>query len=146
MSDVIAFLALLGTAIIGFLQWKQHERINAIEEARRREEVESRQRAVVTAEFVPLTTADGRSKCHLVVRNDGPAEARGVDFVLGPEAKDGPLLRDAPFPLEVLRPGGSFKMRAVLFGETAPHVTARLSWTDGVGEHADDLLLSVPGP
>lgn len=77
-----------------------------------------------------------KGKLVLYIRNDGRAVARKVNFVMGPEANtNGPILREPGFPLVALAVGPPYEVRANATWGSPPSVTARLSWTDGVGDH-----------
>jgi hypothetical protein len=97
ISAVIAVLALAISTEVHLRQTAIQERVAAIEEARRTEEVEARGRAWVTASVArsgrtePIigtgTAAIVSWQVWLVLRNDGPALARGVELTdEGPQA------------------------------------------------------------
>ena len=73
ISATIATLSLLATAILAYRQTRLQVRLTAIEETRRRAQVEARQHADVRAMVAGTPTA-----LQLVLANDGPATAREV--------------------------------------------------------------------
>jgi hypothetical protein len=89
ISAGIALAALAVSFVVAKRQTATQERLAAIEEARRAEEVEAQGRAHVSvsiarpgpAETVASTVAPVTVSWHvwLVLRNDGPALARGVE-------------------------------------------------------------------
>ena len=70
ISATIATLSLLATAILAYRQTRLQARLTAIEETRRREQVEARQHADVRAMVAGTPTA-----LQLMLANDGPATA-----------------------------------------------------------------------
>jgi hypothetical protein len=143
VDTVIALLALAVSIVVAVWQARTareqtaiareqtaiQERVAAIETARRTEEVESRDRARVTASFQPRGPDS-----QLVVHNEGPAIGRDVEV----EVEEGPGVPPV-FSLEGLpndlQPGQPMTFQVpVSMGEAAPlRVTVR--WNDGAGGH-----------
>ena len=73
LSSTIATASLIATTILAYRQTRLQARLNAIEETRRREQIEARQHADVRAMVAGTPTA-----LQLVLANDGPATAREV--------------------------------------------------------------------
>lgn len=116
------------------------ERLAAIEEKRRDEELVGRKQASVTASFLP--SAQGRG---LRLFNGGPAVADLVKITMvapiGPGAL--PHILEGPSALN-LQPQQEFTFVTAIVAETAPAVEARLEWADGAGHQQRALTLEVP--
>jgi hypothetical protein len=129
ITAAIALVALVVSFRVARRQTAIQERLTAIEEARRAEEVEARRLAQVTASFQPRGPDS-----QLVVHNQGPALARDVEV----EVEEGPGVPPV-FSLEGLpndlQPGQPMTFQVpVSMGEAAPlRVTVR--WNDGAGAH-----------
>ena len=104
LSSAIAAVSLIATAILAYRQTRLQARLTAIEETRRREELEARQHADVTAMVAGTPTA-----LQLVLANDGPATAWEVWATELPVGSDDPPLFHGLDELEqapaTLRPG-----------------------------------------
>jgi hypothetical protein len=129
ITAAIALVALVVSFRIARRQTAIQERLTAIEETRRAEEVEARRLAQVTASFQPRGPDS-----QLVVHNQGPATARDVEV----EVEEGPgvppvfSLEGLPNDLQPDQPM-TFQV-PVSMGEAAPlRVTVR--WHDGAGGH-----------
>jgi hypothetical protein len=119
-------------------------RLAAIEEARRAEEVDARTRARVTASIVrpargevrPATVTEvvGPPPTWLVVHNEGPALARGVQLEVeqGPQIPTIIGLENLPVDLQPGQPM-AFQVVVGLVGAATMRVTVH--WTDGAGDH-----------
>lgn len=135
----VALVALVVSMVVARRQTGIQERVAAIEEARRAEEVEARTRARVTVSI----SREG-SRTQLVLRNDGPAMARGVDFDIA--SLDGH--RSAPsvngrevLPVDLQSDQAmSFGIPLAMGDSMAARVTVR--WSDGAGGHAEPFALS----
>jgi hypothetical protein len=129
ITAAIALVALVVSFRVARRQTAIQERLTAIEETRRAEEVEARRLAQVTASFQPRGPDS-----QLVVHNQGPATARDVEV----EVEEGPgvppvfSLEGLPNDLQPDQPM-TFQV-PVSMGEAAPlRVTVR--WHDGAGGH-----------
>jgi hypothetical protein len=87
LSSAIATVSLIATAILAYRQARLQARLTAIEETRRREQVEARQHADVRAMVAGTPTA-----LQLVLANDGPATAWEVWATELPVGSDDPPL------------------------------------------------------
>lgn len=150
MSEFLTFAGILIAILLALLAWAQanrvshradaiQERLAAVEEARREDELAEQATASLSVEFVE----HGRNSKRLVVHNFGPARARGIDLVLDCNEKDGPWLHAAPFPDLDLLPGQTFEIPAMTAGATPPSVNGTLSWTDDGGRHEIAVRLST---
>jgi hypothetical protein len=151
VDTVIALLALavsIGVAVwqartareqtrIAREQTAIQKRLAAIEEARRAEEVEARSLAQVTASFQPRGP-DSR----LVVHNQGPAIARGVEV----EVEQGPGVPPV-FSLDALpadlQPGQPMAFQVPVSMEEVAPMRVTVRWTDGAGAHEDLFTLQT---
>jgi hypothetical protein len=137
---LIALLALVVSVVVARRQTHIQERLAAIEEARRAEEVEARSRAWVTASVV----REGSSTT-LVLRNEGSALAREVDIDVasldghrpGPTVNGREVLPVDLQAGQVMR----FGIPVAMGDSVAARVTVR--WTDGVGEHAEPFAVQL---
>jgi hypothetical protein len=129
ITAAIALVALVVSFRVARRQTAIQERMAAIGEARRAEEVEARRLAQVTASFQPRGPDS-----QLVVHNQGPATARDVEV----EVEEGPGVPPV-FSLEGLpndlQPDQPMTFQVPMsMGEAAPlRVTVR--WHDGAGGH-----------
>jgi hypothetical protein len=129
ITAAIALVALVVSFRVARRQTAIQERLTAIEETRRAEEVEARRLAQVTASFQPRGPDS-----QLVVHNQGPATARDVEVVVeeGPGVPPVFSLEGLPNDLQPDQPM-TFQV-PVSMGEAAPlRVTVR--WNDGAGGH-----------
>jgi hypothetical protein len=143
VSATIATVSLIATAIFAYRQTRMQARLTAIEEARRREEVQARRHADVRAMVAGTPTA-----LQLVLANDGPATARDVwatELPVGSD--DAPLfhgldeLEQAP---AVLRPGDRLPFPVLTLADTAERVQVVVSWKDEAGPHRESLTVQLP--
>jgi hypothetical protein len=144
-SNLIAGIALgvsaLALIVSGLMFWWQNRlqsRVAAIEEARRREEVEARQRAHVTVGITRASNLRG----DLVLANEGPAVARSVTIEISSasEAKPPQVLGLERLPVH-LQPGQpmSFDLLGSL-AEAGP-INALVRWVDDAGPHEATFTL-----
>ena len=140
-------LAALTLAVVSFT--RQHglqKRLAAIEEARREEELGSRLRAEVTAGFESRPTSSGAG-WFFVVRNLGPATARGVGFDLTATEGDVPglMTQGHAIPIPSLDADQEYAILAAIVLGTAPAVNVRMTWEDETGPREKRLTLPVFG-
>jgi hypothetical protein len=146
LALAISALALLASSVAYVRQHRLQARMAAIEEARREEEVASRLKADVTAEFESETREGSRSKNYwLVLINRGPAVARDVDFTFIPPEKGEapePLDHDHSFPLS-LDPEQRYRIICVVVMGTAASVQVKIDWKDDRGPQTKTLVLTI---
>ncbi len=115
-------------------------RLTAIEEERRSEEVEARQRAQVTLSISEVVKGTAR----LVLTNGGPAVARSVTLAISStgEAKPPLVSRLDQLPVDLrLGQSMSFNM-AVALGD-ATLIDALVCWVDDAGPHEETHPLRI---
>jgi hypothetical protein len=136
----IALAALLVSIVVARRQTAIQERVAAIEEARRAEEVEARAQARVTASVVP-----GGPRTQLILHNEGPALARGVGLDVA--SLDGnpapPILGIEEASPADLQPGQQMTFPVpVSYGDAAV-VRVTVRWTDEAGGHEEPFTLQT---
>jgi hypothetical protein len=135
ISAVIALAALAVSIVVARRQTAIQERLAAIEEARRAEELEARGRASVTASL-------HRGLDELTLRNEGPALARGV----GLEVEEGPHLPPVygieRLPVD-LQPGQRMTFHVPGQQYEAPVIRVTVRWTDAAGDHEEPFTLQT---
>jgi hypothetical protein len=144
VNAVIAAIALVALVVSWRVSRRQtaiQERVAAIEEARRTEEIAARAHARVTAS-VTHEQRDHRGRdVRLVLHNDGPALARGVQVDL----EEGPT--NAVIGLEALpvdlQPGQSTRFPVALALGDHPILRITVRWADEAGNHAEPYTLQV---
>jgi hypothetical protein len=143
LSSAIATVSLIATAILAHRQTRLHARLTAIEETRRREQVEARQHAEVRAIVAGTPTA-----LQLVLANDGPATAWDVWATELPVGSDDPPLFHGLDELEqapaTLRPGDRLPFPVLTLAETAERVQVVVSWKDEAGPHRESFTVQLP--
>ena len=111
LSSAITTVSLIATAILAYRQTRLQARLTAIDETRRREQIEARRHADVRAMVAGTPTA-----LQLVLANDGPATAREVWATEVPVGSDDPPLFHGLDELEqapaTLRPGDRLPFRS----------------------------------
>jgi hypothetical protein len=151
VSASIALAALVVSILVARRQTAIQERVAAIEEARRAEEVDARRRARVTAsiavsgaaEPVMGTVTAPVVSWHvwLVLRNDGPALARGVELVdEGPQA---PRVMGLDLLPVDLQPAQQMVFPIPVGHADDPIVRVRVRWTDEAGKHEEPYTLQT---
>jgi hypothetical protein len=142
ISVGIALGALVVSIVVARRQTGIQERLAAIEEARRAEEVEARTQARVTASLVHEQLDARRRDTRLVLHNEGPARARNVEA----ELEEGPQIPSVigldALPVD-LQPGQQmrFTVAAAMGDAMTFRVTVR--WTDEAGDHEEPFTLST---
>jgi hypothetical protein len=151
ITAAIALAALVVSFVVARRQTAVQERLAAIEEARRAEEVEARTRTRVTASIVhadpgpPMSiTAGPPLDSWLVLYNEGPALARSIEAeVASLDGKPVPQI----FGIEALpvdlQPGQHLTFRIPMALEDAVMVRVMVRWTDGAGDHAEPFALQI---
>ena len=143
VSSAIAAVSLTATAILAYRLTRLQARLTSIEAARRREEVEARQRADVRAMVAGTPTA-----LQLVLANDGPATAWEVWATGLPVGSDDPPLFHGLDVLEqtpaTLRPGDRLPFPVLTLAETAERVQVVVSWKDEAGPHSESFTVQLP--
>jgi hypothetical protein len=138
ISVFIAVVALVVSVIVATRQTAIQERVAAIEEARRAEEVAARTRAQVTARIL-----HGEPDPELVLRNEGPALARGVDAHVGYFDVDNvfpPVIGLDLLPAD-FQPGQEMRFSIPMALGDPVMLRVLVRWTDGAGEHEEPFAL-----
>jgi hypothetical protein len=137
---VIALIALVVSIVVARWQTAIQERLAAIEEARRAEEVEARSRAHMMASVI----REG-SRTTLVLRNPGAALARDVDIdVVSLDGHRQPPTvngRDI-LPVDV-QPGAVLRFGIPVSMGDAVAALVTDSWTDEVGGHKEPFAVQL---
>ncbi len=149
ISGGIALLALVVSIVVARRQTAIQERVAAIEEARRAEEVEARGRARVTAGIVYVDARPAMAAVTypppdrlLMLRNEGPALARDVALQLE-EGPGVPLIRDIQVLPADLQPGQYMGFPIPVKPEDDAMVRVTVCWTDGAGDHEEPFTLQL---
>lgn len=125
----------------GKRQQEIQERLAAIEEARRHEELANRSAALIVCEKRKDPTSSGRLATWIVFRNDGSAVARDVWFEREPVARLITSDEEANFPR--LAPGQEWKILADPTMDDPPRITFDYGWTDKAGAHTERMVYPV---
>jgi hypothetical protein len=131
----IALLALVVSIVVARRQIAIQERVAAIEEARRAEEIEAKGRARVTASL--------RIEWEqLILRNEGPALARGVMLEVedGPEVP--PVFGTEELPVD-LQPGQAMAFQTNVSYYSARMMRVTVRWADEAGDHEEPFTLQT---
>jgi Flp pilus assembly protein TadB len=142
ISAVISIVALVVSWRVARRQTAIQERVAAIEEARRAEEVEARARARVTASLMHEQRDPRRRVTRLVLHNEGPALARGVEVELEEGQQIPGIIGIEALPVD-LQPGQ--RMPFIVSVGLADAMTFRVTvrWTDEAGGHEEPFTLSI---
>jgi hypothetical protein len=137
VTAAIALAALVVSIVVARRQTGVQERLAAVEEARRADEVAAQGRVQVTA------SVRGSMETWLMLRNDGPAVARQV--LVEPDKRPG---GPQPLGLELLpvdlQPHQEMQFRLPLGLRDEPVLRLTVQWTDEVGDHAEPYTLPIP--
>ncbi len=125
----------------GKRQQEIQERLAAIEEARRHEELASRSAALVVCEKRKDPTSSGRLATWIVFRNDGSAVARDVWFERQPLASLITGDEEDRFPR--LMPGQEWMILADPTMGLPDRISFHYGWTDDGGHHEEEMTYSV---
>jgi hypothetical protein len=143
VSSTVAAVSLVVAGAVAYRQARLQARVTAIEQERRRREVEARRRAGVSATVTGTTTA-----LQLVLGNDGPATARELWATVLPVGSDDPPLFHGLKELEqapaALRPGDRLPFPVLTLTETAERVQVVVSWKDEAGPHRESFTVQLP--
>jgi hypothetical protein len=118
------------------------ERLAAVEEARRADELAARERARVTAEVRPEGWDDRGRSLRLVLRNEGPAVARGVHVTVEDSPQAPGLIGLEVLP-DDLQPGQEMKFIVTVGLQTQRTLRATVRWADAAGDHAAPYTLPL---
>jgi hypothetical protein len=132
ISSSLAGLSLLVALFFAVQQTRLQNRVTAIEESRRRDEVDARLSARVTARI--KDTPDPV----LVLTNYGPAEARSVGFTLS-AANDGslPTMEHAELlPLSVLHPDVPMYFPVLWEHGNCSVLVVKMAWIDDASPYS----------
>jgi hypothetical protein len=139
---VIALAALVVSIVVAKRQTAIQERVAAIEEARRAEEVEAQTRARVTASLVHQQRDARHQQTRLVLHNEGPALARNVEA----ELEEGPRIPSVigleALPVD-LQPSQAIPFLVPLAMGDATMFRVTVRWTDEAGGHEERYTLST---
>jgi Flp pilus assembly protein TadB len=136
VSAAIALAALVVSIVVARRQTEIQERLAAVEEARRAEEVEARGRARVVVSIQHEKRGERGRDEWLVLHNEGPALAR--DALVEVEKKKGipDVIGLGALPVD-LQPGQSMRfILTVAMGE-GPKMPVTVRWTDSAGNHEE---------
>jgi hypothetical protein len=143
ISAAIAAVSLVIAVIFAYRQTRTQARLTAIEAERRRDEVEARRHANVSAVVAGTPTA-----LQLVLANDGPAAAEELWATVLPVGSDDPPLFHGLKELEqapaALRPGDRLPFPVLTLAETAERVQIVVSWKDEAGPHHESFTVQLP--
>jgi type II secretory pathway pseudopilin PulG len=151
-GDWIALAALVIAILVGVAQYRLQkatartqnqlqERLAAIEEQKRSEELASRSAALIVCEKRQDATSSGRLATWIVFRNDGQAVALDVWFEREPLA---PLITsDEESHYPGLAPGQEWKILADPNMGDPERIIFRYGWTDDFGQHDEEMVYSV---
>jgi hypothetical protein len=141
-----AVIGLLALGVAGFFSWRQAQlqrRVTAIEEARHAEELESRQRAEVTAVF-RIRQEPNHEQHYVFILNRGPAQARDINVTLdhsGPGQMIVTLDSNA-LPIPRLDRLQEYPIQVIFELHASKLIDVVISWVDGHGQHRKTLRSS----
>jgi hypothetical protein len=138
ITALTALAALAVSIVVAKRQTDIQARLAAIDEARRAEELEVRTWAQIT---VSLRM---RMPPLLLLRNHGPAVARGLDL----EVPQGPGIPpviglEEVFPAD-LQPDQEMAFAVSAMREDDPVLRVTVRWADGAGDHEELFVLTIP--
>ena len=147
LSDLTAIVALAVSiyATIRTLKYKKNEselidlqkQVNFLMLERGRRETQKAESADLTASFITI----GSDKHRLRVTNIGPANAYGVHF---DSTDDRNMLHRREirekFPLEVMVPGQSVDILAIVSNQSPRKITVKLLWKDDDGKSRSKVV------
>jgi hypothetical protein len=118
------------------------ERLAAVEEARRTDELAARERARVTADVWREGPDDRKRSLRLVLRNEGPAIARGVNVTVDDSPQTAGLIGLEVLPAD-LQPGQVMKFIITMGLGDRPTLQVIVRWTDAAGDHEAPYTLPL---
>jgi hypothetical protein len=139
---VIAGLSLLASAGLAIVQYRLQQRLGGIEEERRKEELEARLQADLTATFERRAGNFDKLDLFLVIYNRGSVGAKNVNFeILQYEEGGGAqLLAKDAFPTPVIDDRAEYAVRAL---GNPGWMDVKVTWTDLSGPRSKELRVSV---
>jgi hypothetical protein len=142
---VLSAIALLVSVAVGIrqlqIQAAQHslqERLGAIEEDRRGEELVSRR----SAEILLRVEKDDK-RTQLILSNIGQAEARNITLDKSSFGDDR-LMGEDLLPIAVLHPTQDFSVPLIRHWGSPSSYTVTLDWTDDSGPRTKTLVVGAP--
>jgi hypothetical protein len=135
ISAGIALAALVVSIVVARRQTAIQERLAAIEEARRAEEIKAGGQAQVMASL-------HRGLERLTLRNEGPALARGVDLEVEEGPGVPPVFGIERLPVD-LQPGQQMTFEVPAQDHKAPVMRVKVRWTDEAGDHEEPFTLQT---
>jgi hypothetical protein len=130
---LVAVVALAVSGAVARQQTRIQERLAAIEEARRREEVAARSRAEVTAALRPDERDHRGRNLRLVLRNEGPAIAYTVKAKVDEGTKIPTVHGLEALPVD-LQPGQEMKFPVAAAMGDMPTFGVLIEWSDELAE------------
>ena len=110
------------------------ERLAAVEEARRADRLAAREQARVTADIRREQRGGSGEPLRLVLHNEGPAVARGVNLA-AEELPQAPGVRGLEVLPVDLQPGQEMKFMVTIGLRTQPTLRVVVRWADAAGDH-----------
>ena len=150
----VALVSLIVSALVAIRQHRLAARTTAIEEARRREEIEARKTADLVTFFEQeryLGTSFGQATSstttYFVVKNLGPAPARDITVSVerdhAPDYDDGYDLTRVP--LSYLDPGQDIRRQVLVYVGRENRCLVTLRWSDDRGPQEKTVPIQPPG-
>jgi hypothetical protein len=140
VSAGIALAALVVSIVVARRQTRIQERLAAVEEARRAEEVEARGRARVVVSIQHEKRGERGLADWLVLHNEGPALARGA-LVEVEEGKGVPGVIGLDALPADLQPGQSLRFILTVAMGDGPTMPVTVQWADSAGSHREPYTL-----
>lgn len=142
---IISVVALLAAVVLSLRQIHLQRRVTHIEEERRREEIELRRRADVTAVVDRELNSRGQQVTILKIRNQGPAPAREVNFDIEGIGGGTPTIvyESVRTPVPLLDPGGERRVALEPMLGVAVMMKVSMQWQDDEGPKSKELTLNV---
>jgi hypothetical protein len=138
----VSVLSLIVVGLLGLSQRRISNRLAAIEEARRAEEVDTGLRAAIVANIEHETSAKGTQSTRLVLVNYGAAPAWNVTLD-APSAEDLGIRLIGEMPISVLASRQDFRMTLITSHGSERTLPLTVTWEDGLGQTSADFTLSV---
>jgi hypothetical protein len=143
LTMVIAAVALVVAAVVGYAQVRLQRQVTRIERERRDQERQRELSAQLAATW--LARGEERTVPELLLSNRGEAAAAAITVTIA-SAVSGRLAptfesRADRAVVDRLGPGQEHRLLLADFPGTADTVTATLSWRDGRGSHQESVTL-----
>ena len=142
VTAVIALAALAVSIVVARRQTAVQERLAAIEEARRADEVTARGRAWVTASIKPSNRDVRIQGPRLLLRNEGPAVARRALVTVVKRSRTAMPLGLEALPVD-LQPGQEMEFGIPFSLGEEPRLELKVQWIDQLGGHSERWALKV---